>query len=121
DDAIRHMDRLQADPVFAPGFNQIGDFRDVTGVDISGFDVRTLATRTIFDREARRVLVIRKAIAYGLARMFVALREIRGEMNLKIVRDMREAADWVGIDPDRAERACATVKQRMQPERRNGA
>ncbi len=114
-DAVGHMDRLQADGAFHPTFSQVSDFRDVTRVEISGFDVRTLATRTIFDREAKRALVIRKAIAFGLARMFMALREIRGETNLKIVREMREAAEWVGIDPEHAERACACVKQRMRP------
>lgn len=121
-DAIGHMDRLQADPAFDPTFSQIADFRDVTRVDISGFDVRTLAKRTLFHREARRVMVIRKAIAFGLARMFMALREIRGESNLKIVREMRDAADWVDMDLDRAERGCARVKQRLHPcERQPGA
>jgi hypothetical protein len=113
-DAIDHMDRLQADPRYEPTFSQIGDFRDVTGVEVSGFDVRRLAQRTIFHRDARRVLVIRKALAYGLARMFTTLRELRGDTSLKIVRDMADAADWVGIDPAHAEDACGRVRDRLR-------
>jgi hypothetical protein len=47
--------------------------------------------------------------------MFTALREIRGDTSLRIVREMGDAAAWVGIDLDRAERGCARVKQRLQP------
>jgi hypothetical protein len=115
-DAVGHMDRLQADPHYTPTLSQIGDFRDVTRVDVSGFDVRTLAKRTLFDRDARRVLVIRKAIAYGLARMFTTLREMRGDTSLKIVRDLGEAADWVGVGRDHAEAMCERVKQRLRSE-----
>ena len=113
-DAIGHMDRLRADPAFSPAFNQLADFRDVTEVELSGLDVRTLAQQVVFSPSSYRALIITKGVAFGLARMFATLREIAGEPNLKIVGDMEQAADWVSVDRDAAEAACAAIKQRLK-------
>ena len=113
-DGVAHMDRLQADPQFSPRFNQIADFRGVTEVRLSGFDVRDLAKRTIFDREARRALVVTRPLAFGLARMFEILRGLRGESHLTVVRELEEAARWTRVDPAVAAATCATLTGRLR-------
>ena len=113
-DGLDHMNRLQADPRFSPVFNQIADFRAVTEVRLSGFDVRDLAKRTLFSPEARRALVITRPLAFGLARMFRILRGLRGENYLTVVRELDEAARWTGVDPHVAADTCATLAARLK-------
>ena len=113
-DAIDHMNRLRADARYSPLFNQLADFRDVTDVQLSGLDVRTFAKEAIFSKGSRRALVITTPVAYGLARMFLTLRELAGEEYLSVVRTMADAADWVGVDLAFAEQECAAIKQALR-------
>lgn len=97
--------------------NQIADFRDVTDVQLSGLDIRTLAQHTVFSPASHRALVITRPIAFGLARMFSTLRELAGEPHHITVRTLEEAAAFTGIDIDVAARVCADLKQRLRATR----
>jgi len=116
-DAIGHMDRLRADPDYVATLNQIADFRDVTDVQLSGLDIRSLAQHTVFSPASYRALVITKPIAYGLARMFSTLRELAGEPHHITVRTLEEAAEFTGIDIDVAASVCADLRQRLRATR----
>ncbi len=113
-DAIGHMDGLRAHPDYAPTFNQIADFRDVTEVHLSGLDVRTMAQQAVFSPASHRALVIAKPIGFGLAHMFSTLREIAGEPHHITVTTLEEAAQFTGVDLDVATRACADLKERLR-------
>jgi hypothetical protein len=51
------MDQGVTDPDFDPGFNPIVDFREVTFIDISGGETRTLARNPLFSPESKRAVV----------------------------------------------------------------
>ena len=47
-DARSHMEKLSKDPDFDSSFSQIADFTQVTRIELSPDDVRTLAQRSLF-------------------------------------------------------------------------
>lgn len=52
--AVDHMNRLRADPAFAPSFSQVIDFRGVDRVSLCAAETRDLAMKTVFSAESRR-------------------------------------------------------------------
>lgn len=101
-EGLDHMDRLQIHPDFQPEFDQLFDFRDVTEVDLSHDDVRQLAERPVFSPRSRRAFVVSNALSFGVARMFQAYRDIRGESGITIFKEMKEALSWLSLseEPD---------------------
>lgn len=94
-DALAHRDKLLADPDFDPNFSEISDFSDVTQVAISADELRQLAGRAVFAPRARRAFVAPADQKFGLGRMFVAHREMRGESGSAVFRSMEEALLWL--------------------------
>ena len=101
-DAAGHMDRLLKDPAFDPSYSQIADFTQVTKIDLSAEDLHELAQRSIFSAHSRRAFIAPNDVAYGLGRMFGMLRENRGEMGIRVFRNLEDALDWVCSKPTRA-------------------
>jgi len=101
-DVLQHMDRLHAHPAFLPGFNQLLDFREVISTTISSAQVAELAKRTIFGPTSQRAFVVSADWQFGIARMFGAYREIRGETGIVVFREMRPALEWLSLpaEPD---------------------
>ena len=95
EDILRHMDRLSKDPDFDPDFSQLMDFRQITGVEFGPQDVRQFAERNIFSPRARRAILVKDNLQFGLARMFEIHRELNGETGIRVFRTFDEAMDWI--------------------------
>jgi hypothetical protein len=95
EDILGHMDRLSKDPDFDPDFSQLMDFRQITGVEFGPQDVRQFAERNIFSPRARRAILVKDNLQFGLARMFEIHRELNGETGIRVFRTFDEAMDWI--------------------------
>jgi len=94
-DALAHQQRLASDPDFDPSFSQLVDLTHVTSVKLTASDVRKLAQASLFSRGSRRAILATSEAAFGLARMFEALRESAGEDGIHVFRDLNDALDWL--------------------------
>lgn len=94
-DIVRHMNLLSLDPDFNPDFCQLMDFRPITAVEFGPEDIREFAKRDIYSPKARRAILVKNDLEYGLARMFEIHREIKGEPGIRVFRSLDEAMDWV--------------------------
>jgi hypothetical protein len=89
------QDQLRKDPDFDPTFSQLSDLTHVSGMDITGADMRELAARTAFSPKSRRAVIASNDLAYGLARMFEQFRETKGDQGIRVFRKLEDALDWV--------------------------
>ena len=94
-DAWAHQENLLKDPDFEPNFSQLWDLTQVTKVDLTSEDLRTLSQRSIFSRDSRRAILVSADVVFGLARMFEAFREYLGEEGIRVFRDLDDALEWV--------------------------
>jgi hypothetical protein len=93
-----HRARLAADPDFDPSFEQLFDFSDVTGVQVSSAYFRQRAIiGEIFDSRARRAFVTPDDAVYGSARAFLAWLG-NTPNTVRLFRDMGEARQWLGLE-----------------------
>lgn len=95
EDILRHMNLLSLDPDFSADFCQLMDFRQITTVEFGPEEVREFAERNIYSPKARRAILVKNDLEYGLARMFEILRETKGEPGIRVFRSLNEAMDWV--------------------------
>ena len=109
-DALDHIQRLGRDPRFQPHYRQIIDFRDVADPRTSTDEVRALARHDVFGPDSRRALVAPADVSFGLARIFDAMRELRGETGIRVVRTVEEGARWVDVDLALAESTLAGLR-----------
>ena len=94
-DSLAHQDRLSKDADFSREFSQLMDLTHVTGVALSIDDIRTLAKATVFSSESRRAILVNNDLKFGLARMFEAFRDIRGEKGIRVFRNLDDALAWI--------------------------
>jgi hypothetical protein len=92
-----HLNRLKVDPDFQPDFCQIVEMREIDTVQISIAQVDQFASRSLFSPSSRRAVVVGSELLFGLARMFATLRAMEGEPNIRVCRDLTEAAEWIGL------------------------
>lgn len=109
-DALCHMERLSADHRFDGSFHQIVDFRDTTSMELTAEQIRELSRRPVYAPSSRRAFVMAADVQFGLGRMFAAFRELEGEPNIRIVRDMPEALAWTRVTAEVAEAAFARLR-----------
>jgi SpoIIAA-like len=92
--------RLLADPAFRPELSVLVDMRDVTRQESTPGDIRELASTSTFGPGTRRALVTSSKVAYGMARMFQAYREINRGVEQTAIFDSIEAAEaWLASRP----------------------
>jgi hypothetical protein len=94
-DALSHQQRLSKDRDFDPSFSQIADFTHITGMELTGDDIRQFAQRGIFSAHSRRAIIVPNEAAFGLGRMYETLRGLEGEKGIRVFRTLEEALDWV--------------------------
>lgn len=94
-DILGHMDQLSKDPDFDPDFCQLVDFREITEVEFGPEEVREFAERNIYSPRARRAILVKDDLHYGLARMFETHRDLKGESGIRVFRDYNEAMGWI--------------------------
>jgi hypothetical protein len=94
-DGLAHQEKLRKDPDFDPSFSQLMDYTHVVKFEITAEDVRALAQQSVFSPDSRRAMLVRGDLAFGLARMFEALREDFGEQGIRVFRNLDDALDWI--------------------------
>jgi hypothetical protein len=89
---------LRNDLEFDPAFYQLLDLSKADGSEVTADGVRALASRPpLFSSSARRALVVRSDLGFGMSRMFELLREGKsGEV--RVFRDIDEARAWLDLD-----------------------
>jgi|SRR5947209_349360 len=93
------QDQAKTDPNFDPEFNQIVDFRSVTGLDMSGEQTRLLATRSIFSPKSKRAFVATSSAVFGVARMWETYTEFSDHPNeVRVFYDISAALQWLGLE-----------------------
>jgi len=105
-DYTAHGQRLRADPDFRPDHRQLWDLSGITKSNVAFDELSEMARIDIFAPTARRAVLARNDVSFGLARMFQMLRETKGETGIRVFRDRDEAMRWLdgGADPDPAPR-----------------
>lgn len=91
-EGVAHQNALLSDPVFDPTFSQFCDFSRVEKMNIATWQIREIALRDVFAPGTRRSVYAPSPSVFGLARMFVAYREIYGGRELMMVFHEREPA-----------------------------
>ena len=90
-------DALRADPDFSPEFDLLADFTQVTRFDISSAELAGMASSTVYSATSRLAAVSTNDEGYGLLRMYMAFREIRGgaEDQIRPFRNHDDALRWL--------------------------
>ena len=87
------------DSDFDPHLDTVFDFLDITGLQLSGDEVRELTHSAIFHERSRRALVVPSKVMYGVSRMYSLY--IRADSDvMKVFYEMGDARRWLGLDPD---------------------
>ncbi len=85
------------DPDFDPHLDTLFDFLDITGLQLSGDEVKELTLSAIFHDRSRRALVVPSKVMFGVSRMYSSY--IRADSDvLKVFYDMNDARRWLGLD-----------------------
>jgi len=92
--------RLRSDPAFNPDQRQLIDLGEVTGMSAPFDEISRFAQDKDgdpFSGSSRRAVVAPQNFAYGIARMYEALREGRDAGGFRVFRTMAEAMEWLGL------------------------
>ena len=97
-EAIQELRRAAVeDPDFDPHMDSVFDFLGISGVRLSGDEVKELSLNAIFHERARRALVVPSKVMFGVSRMYSLY--IRADSDvMKVFYDMDEARRWLGLD-----------------------
>ena len=115
--ARQFRERMTADSQFSPEMSQVIDFRDISEIKATAKDVQQLAEDTVFSKDSRRAFVVASQLQFGLSRMFGTLREVAGEKQFRVFRDMDEAVSFVGVDPAVIQGALAALRRKHLPKK----
>lgn len=87
-------------------YDELVDFREVTAFDLQADAIQRLVTRSrsVADpgAKARSVLVASEAVAFGLSRMYVSMRDLDDEhqREWQVLDDYDSALRWLEESPD---------------------
>ena len=100
DDAtlVSYIERLLADPRYAPDLPVLFDSTQVTALELSGAGVRdaTAVVRVSSEQPTARVaLVVSSSAAYGMARMYGLFRDVE----VSVFQDRELALAWLAERP----------------------
>ena len=93
--------RLASDPDFDPMFAQLADYADVEPGTFTSDELRRLAEMTPFALEARRAIVVRPGLQYGLARMYQGM--VGDPEGFRLLGTRKEALEWLRAVEDAPE------------------
>jgi hypothetical protein len=94
-DVDSHFQKLLSDPDFQPHFSELGDFTNISGLDLTAEDIRDFARTDIFSANSRRAVVVNDDTAAVLAEMFALLRHVAGERGIRVFRKLEDGIDWI--------------------------
>jgi len=85
------------DPDFDPSFDQLVDVSQVTSLDISIEEAKTIARRAIFLPTSRRAVVATDPLVFGVGRMMDTYHSLAtGREQVGVFRDRESAMRWLG-------------------------
>ncbi len=95
-----HQRKLLHDPAFERDFFQFLDFAAITEMQVDRVTVAELARFDLFSAKSRRAFLATDPLAYGISRMFIALREAHGgEEQIEVFKDRNKALQWLDVAP----------------------
>ena len=96
-DLIEGDTALRNDPEFDPAYYQLLDLTEADGSEVTAAGIQSLASLPpLFTSSARRALVVRSDLGFGMGRMFELLRGGKsGEF--RVFRKLEEACDWLDL------------------------
>jgi hypothetical protein len=103
DDLLDYARHVTTDPGLPAKHHELIDLRDVRAPSASTATLRRVAQ--LFEDAEREPAGVRIGFvatsdaAYGLARMYQALRD-RSPAQMRVFRDMAEARSWLGLPPE---------------------
>jgi hypothetical protein len=88
---------LRDDPEFDPAYYQLVDLREADGSSVTAAGIGSLAARPpLFTPTARRAIVVRSELGFGMGRMFELQRDGQsGE--IRVFRDLQQARSWLDL------------------------
>ena len=93
------QDQTKTDLEFDPEFDQIVDLRSATRVELSGDEIRFLASRRIFSSRSRRAFVAPNPCVFGVGRMWESYTEFSKHPNeVRVFRDLPSALKWLRLE-----------------------
>ena len=94
---------LLGHPGFEASVGQLADCREVTELQLSADDIRSLADFVSSKGGGRRAIVVSTNLVFGMSRMYeLWLAEGDG---VQVFRDLAEARAWLGLDTEEIEPA----------------
>jgi len=98
-EALELQDEIRSDTRLTTDFLHLVDLTRLTSVDVDINVMNELAARQSFAESRRAFFVGSNRLAYGMARMFVALRRVTGEEKMRLFEDREAALQWLGVTP----------------------
>lgn len=95
---IQNFRRAAADDSdFDEQLDNIFDFRSITGLQLTGEEVRELTFSPVFHEQSRRALVVPHELMFGMSRMYSLFIGAESDV-MRVFYDMDEARRWLGLD-----------------------
>jgi hypothetical protein len=87
-EVLAHRQQLLQDP-------HLIDFTQSTDIELSADEIRGLALKSVFSADSRKAFLVNTDLQFGLVRMYEILRDLSGETGIRVIRDRRDALEWV--------------------------
>jgi hypothetical protein len=95
-DILEHRRKLKSDPRFRRSSSQLVDLTHLTSVALDYKAVEELSREHVFSRKSRRAFVAPNLLAYGMSRMFIAIRALTGGTErMEVFKNRKEALRWL--------------------------
>lgn len=94
-----HQDRLKNDPHFHPDFKQLVDATQVTDLDISIDEAKTIFGRRTFSAASRCAFLGKGLITLGMGRLIEAQAALlEGRETVRVFSNRQKALKWLGME-----------------------
>ena len=103
EEVIPAMSALYADPRFHPDMRHLADYSQVTKNHTSGETLSKLARISKFSPRARRAILVKNDLEFGLLRVFQSYVSMQAIPQLRVFRDRSEAVSWLneGVEAEK--------------------
>jgi hypothetical protein len=101
-EALEHQRQIGSDVRFKPDLAHLLDLSRITAVNIDLTTMNELICHQLFSVKSRRAFIVGgNRLAHGLSRMFIALRIVTGQEQMRVFADRDEALQWLGVVDNR--------------------
>ena len=101
EEAIQLQHDIRSDTRVNADFFHLVDLTRLTSVDFDMTTMSELAARQSFTTSRRAFVVGSNKLAYGMARMFIALRRATGDEQMQVFTERNEALQWLRVGDNR--------------------